>query len=220
MREALRELAATGLVTIKPRRGARVVEMTPDLVGELFELMAEVEAICVRFVTYRIKASERVALSRIHELALVKVQAKDLDAYDVLNQEFHETLYNATHNRELRNFALALRQRGAPFRRAQFRGLERLKASWTEHDTILRAIFEGNGDIAAQLMRAHMLKAGIVFMDYTHDQETAPSSPSPLVAKGTNRRNVKPRRNPKSSHALELDAREQQADNDGKNLKN
>ncbi|MDE1906639.1 MAG: GntR family transcriptional regulator [Rhodospirillales bacterium] len=194
VREALRELAATGLVIIKPRRGARVVEMTPDLVGELFELMAEIEAICVRFATYRIKASERAALSHIHETSLITVQAQDLDAYDILNQEFHATLYEATHNSELQNYALALRQRGAPFRRAQFRGLERLKASWTEHDAILHAIFEGNGDVAAQLMRAHMLKAGNVFMDYTHEQECSPALSSPIEAGGAKRRNVNPRR--------------------------
>ncbi|MGE4480209.1 GntR family transcriptional regulator [Acidocella sp.] len=173
VREALRELASTGLVIIEPRRGARVVEMTVERIGELFELMAEIEAICVRFATNRINARERAALAHVHAAALKAVQAEDLDGYDRLNQEFHAMIYSATRNQEIQSHALALRQRGAPFRRAQFRGMERLRASWTEHDAILQSLFAGDGDHAARLMRAHMLKAGTVYADYAHEQGIA-----------------------------------------------
>lgn len=170
VREALRELASTGLVIIKPRRGARVVEMTAARIGDLFELMAEIEAICVRFATYRMTASERAALGRLHAIAQESAQAGDIDGYDRHNKAFHIALYNATHNSELKAQALALRQRGAPFRRAQFRGVERLNASCQEHDAILQAIFAGDGEAAARLMRAHMLRAGTVYADYTQEQ--------------------------------------------------
>ena len=85
VREALRELASAGLVIIEPRRGARVVEMTAERVGELFELMAEIEAVCVRFATYRCNAVERASISRIHAAALQAVEASDVDGYDQLN---------------------------------------------------------------------------------------------------------------------------------------
>jgi DNA-binding GntR family transcriptional regulator len=169
VREALRELASVGLVIIEPRRGARVVQMTAEQIGELFELMAEVEAVCVRFATYRCSASERAALSHIHMAALQAVETGDVDNYDRLNQDFHAAIYGATHNRELQMHALALRRRGAPFRRAQFRGAERLRASWQEHGSILQCIFTGDGDSAARLMRAHMLRAGSVYIDYAHE---------------------------------------------------
>lgn len=175
VREALRALAATGLVVIQPRRGARVVEMTAARIGELFELMAEIESICVRFATYRMTVQERSILGHIHAAAHNSVLAGDVDGYDQHNRDFHTGLYSGTHNRELAGCALALRQRGAPFRRAQFRGLERLKSSWQEHDAILQAMFLGDGDSAASLMRAHMLKAGTVFADYT--QELGPRRP-------------------------------------------
>jgi DNA-binding GntR family transcriptional regulator len=177
VREALRELASAGLVIIEPRRGARVVEMTADRIGELFELMAEIEAVCVRFATHRITVKERAALSHIHATAMKKVQAGDLDGYDRLNQDFHAAIYGATHNAELQTHALALRQRGAPFRRAQFRGLERLRASWNEHNAILQCIFGGDGDAAARLMRAHMLRAGNMYMDYVQEQRNTHRAP-------------------------------------------
>jgi DNA-binding GntR family transcriptional regulator len=173
VREALRELAAAGLVIIEPRRGARVMEMTVDRIGELFELMAEIEAVCVRFATHRITAQERGILSHIHAASRQPAYAGDVDGYDRLNQEFHEVIYRATHNRELQNHALTLRQRGAPFRRAQFRGVARLKASWAEHDGILQEIFAGDGEGAARLMRVHMLKAGTVYADYAQEHHAA-----------------------------------------------
>lgn len=172
VREALRELASAGLVIIEPRKGARVVEMTAEGIGELFELMAEVEAVCVRFATYRIRAGERAALGQIHAAALGKMRDGDVDGYDQLNQDFHAALYGATHNSELQTHALALRRRGAPFRRAQFRGLERLKASWLEHEAILQCIYSGDGEAAAKLMRAHMLRAWNVYMDYAQEHGT------------------------------------------------
>jgi DNA-binding GntR family transcriptional regulator len=173
VREALRELAATGLVIIEPRRGARVVEMTLSRIGELFEIMAEIEAICVRFATHRMSVQERSALSHLHAEALPLAQAGDIDGYDRCNQAFHAAIYSATHNRELRDHALALRRRVAPFRRAQFRGVERLKASWAEHDVILQQIFSGDGEAAARLMRAHMLMASTVYADYASSHEPA-----------------------------------------------
>lgn len=178
VREALRELASAGLVIIEPRRGARVVEMTVERIGELFELMAEIEAVCVRFATYRINAGERAALAQIHAAALVKARGGNVDGYDRLNQDFHATIYSATHNSELQDNALALRRRGAPFRRAQFRGGERLNASWAEHEAILQSILAGDGEAAAKLMRAHMLRAGNVYMDYAQEHgTTAPLPP-------------------------------------------
>ncbi|MEI9982225.1 MAG: alpha/beta hydrolase domain-containing protein [Aliidongia sp.] len=62
VREALRELASAGLVNIQPRRGVRVATLTADHLGDLFELMAETEAMCARLATYRMTPQERFAL--------------------------------------------------------------------------------------------------------------------------------------------------------------
>jgi DNA-binding GntR family transcriptional regulator len=165
VREALRELAASGLVIIEPRRGVRVVEMTLECIGELFEVVAEIEAVCARFASYRMSARERAALSHLHDQARARALAGDVDGYDKVNQEFHGLIYAATHNAELHRHALALRRRVAPFRRAQFRGSHRLTSSLAEHDAILQCIFSGDGETAARLMRAHMLMAGMVYAD-------------------------------------------------------
>jgi DNA-binding GntR family transcriptional regulator len=180
VREALRELAASGLVIIEPRKGARVVEMTLETIGELFEVMAEVEAICVRLATYRMSAQERAVLSQLHAEALPLVWTGDVDGYDRLNLAFHAAIYDATHNRQLREHVTALRRRLSPFRRAQFRRARRLSASYAEHGRVLRSIFLGDGDAAAKLMRAHMLTAGTVYSDYAHEHSGSAGNAEPF----------------------------------------
>ncbi len=169
VREALRDLAASGLVIIEPRKGARVVAMTMETIGELFEVMAEVEAMCVRLATYRISAHQRALLCQHHTDARPMVRAGDVDGYDRINLAFHAAIYDATHNSQMRDHAAALRKRLSPFRRAQFRGARRLSASHAEHGEILKSIFLGDGDAAGKLMRAHMLTAGTVYTDYAQD---------------------------------------------------
>ncbi|HQT47135.1 MAG TPA: GntR family transcriptional regulator [Acidocella sp.] len=170
VREALRELASSGLVIIEPRRGVRVVEMTMNRIGEMFEVMAEIEAVCVRMATHRMTTLERLALNRLHVDSYPLVQAGDVDRYDALNKRFHAQIYQATHNTFLSEHAAALRVRLGPFRRAQFRGNRRLVLSFEEHSRILESIFSGDGEAAAKSMRAHIMLASAVYVSYAQDQ--------------------------------------------------
>lgn len=160
VREALRELAAAGLVEIEPRRGVRVARLTLERLGEMFEVMAETEAMCARLATHRISAPERFALQSVHERSAAAVADGDVPAYDALNREFHSALYRCTHNGFLAEHVQALRLRLAPFRRAQFHHADRLRDSFAEHAALLRAVLRGDGEAAAREMRAHMLAAG------------------------------------------------------------
>jgi DNA-binding GntR family transcriptional regulator len=160
VREALRELAAAGLVTIEPRRGVRVAALTLERLGEMFEVMAEIEALCARLATHRMTAPERFALQSLHERSGEAVEAADVSRYDALNREFHSSFYRCTHNAFLAEHAQALRLRLAPFRRAQFHGEGRLRRSFAEHEAVLREVLRGDGEEAGLQMRAHMLAAG------------------------------------------------------------
>jgi DNA-binding GntR family transcriptional regulator len=163
VREALRQLAATGLVEVRPRRGVSVAQMTPARVMDMFETMAEIEAVCVRFATYRITPLERSRLLELHETSKSIVARGDVNAYDSFNQDFHEAIYRATHNPFMIEQALALRARLYAFRRTQLRQGGRVNRSHDEHDAVLVAIAQGDGEGAARLMRAHMLNASAAF---------------------------------------------------------
>ncbi len=61
VREALRQLAASGLVEIRPRRGVVVARLTPQRIADMFETTAEIEAMCARLATYRMTPLERAS---------------------------------------------------------------------------------------------------------------------------------------------------------------
>jgi DNA-binding GntR family transcriptional regulator len=159
VREALRQLAAGGLVEMRPRRGGVVTPMTPARIMDMFETTAEIEALCARLATHRMTPLEFSHLLELHESSKALVERSDLDAYDNFNRAFHEAIYTATHNAFLAEQAVAIRVRLRAFRRTQLRQSGRIARSREEHDSVLTAIAQGNGDEAGRRMRAHMLNA-------------------------------------------------------------
>ena len=178
VREALRQLATSGMVEVRPRRGVIVRHVTAEEVMDMFEAMAEIEAVCVRLATYRITPLERSRLLRIHEESEAAVEAGDVDAYDALNREFHKAIYRAAHNDFLADQAIAVRTRLNAFRRMQLRQDRRLVTSRAEHDAVMRAIAEGDGDEAARRMRAHMLNAASALDSYIAHQDALHIQPA------------------------------------------
>ncbi|MEP7246769.1 MAG: GntR family transcriptional regulator [Gammaproteobacteria bacterium] len=176
VREALRHLSVSGLVEVRPRRGVVVTRVTPERIMDMFEAMAEIEAMCVRLATYRMTPLERGRLIELHEASRVMVESADIDAYDAFNRQFHETLYRATHNTVLAEQALALRIRLNAFRRTQLRQGDRVVRSREEHGSVLEAIARGDGEEASRRMRAHMLNAASALGRYIAAHDVPSSS--------------------------------------------
>lgn len=169
VREALRQLAVTGMVDIRPRRGVTVAMMPAERIMDMFETTAEVEAMCVRLATYRITPGERSQLQAMHDASADWVRDGDLDAYDDFNRAFHEGIYRATHNQFMVEQAVGIRARLAVFRRTQLRKGDRLARSREEHAAVLLAMARGDGEEAARCMRAHMLNASCALTTYIQE---------------------------------------------------
>ncbi len=184
VREALRQLAVSGLVDMRPRRGVVVTRLTPERVMDMFETTAEVEAMCVRLATFRITPMERSRLLDLHDASAAMVAAGDVDAYDGFNRDFHELIYAATHNSFMAEQVLAIRTRLSAFRRTQLMQFDRIHSSRAEHASILAAMAEGDGDLAARRMRAHMLNAASALGRYiaehaAPDRQERSAAPTP-----------------------------------------
>jgi DNA-binding GntR family transcriptional regulator len=156
IREAIRQLEASGFAEARPRRGAVVAAFTPQRIDEMFAVMAEVEALAARWAARAMTAPERHALEAMHRASNRHVVDGDLPAYQDHNFRFHEAIYRGAHNGYLAELALHVRQRVAPFRRAQFEAPSRLTRSYAEHDRIVEAILRADGDRAAREMQSHM----------------------------------------------------------------
>ena len=156
VREALRQLAATGLIEMRPRRGALVAVVTPEELETMFVAMAEMEASCARLAAQRMTPLERRRLQALHEAMAGLVRSGDPEAYADANQSFHLAIYAGAHNAVVADFTAGLRRRLAPFRRAQFRTVGRLPRSHAEHDAVVRAILTGNAAAAHATMLHHV----------------------------------------------------------------
>jgi DNA-binding GntR family transcriptional regulator len=165
VREALIQLASAGLIEMRPRRGAIVAEIGPHRLVEMFEVMAELEAMCGRLAARRITQTEQQALVNAHQACRGARDGNDPDAYYRLNEQFHRTIYAASHNAFLAEQAIGLHRRLRPYRRLQLRVRNRMTASFLEHDSIVEAILAGNGELAAERLRGHVVVQGERFAD-------------------------------------------------------
>ena len=165
VRQALHQLSALGLVDVKPRRGATV--SAPDIpsVLQMFEVMAELEAMCGRLAARRLNAQERSAIAEALEGCRSAALNGDSDAYYYENEGFHQAIYIASGNNFLVEHVKILQRRMAPFRRLQLRVRDRLRTSLKEHEDIVAAIFSGEGEAASRLLRAHITIQGERFSD-------------------------------------------------------
>ena len=156
VREALRQLAASGLVESRAHRGAVVAQPSIERLGGMFEAMAELEALCAGMAAERMTPAERHRLEAIHEELRVLSHAGDPDRFHAVNEQFHSFIYAGSQNGHIAEITLATRKRVQPFRRAQFRNLGRLAQSHAEHDRVVVAILRGDRNGAAGAMRAHI----------------------------------------------------------------
>lgn len=157
VREAIRQLAAIGLVDARARRGAVVATVGARELDEMFAVMGEIEALCARWSATNMTARERRHLLALQSESETLVSVGRRTAYIAFNNRFHEAIYRGAHNRFLADLALSVRQRCAPFRRAQLETLGRLAKSHHEHAAVVDAIQRGDADTAAVEMRAHII---------------------------------------------------------------
>ncbi len=169
VREAIRLLAASGLVEVRPHRAAVVARPDASPLAGMFEAMAELEALCAGYAAERMSISERRALEDIHENLRVLIQSGDPQRYHEVNEAFHNAIYDGAHNAYLAEMTLSTRARVQPFRRAQFRNLGRLAKSHIEHDRVVEGILRGERAVAAAAMGAHIVT---VREEYEHYTET------------------------------------------------
>lgn len=163
VREALRQLATSGLIDLRPRRGAVVASVTPEQLQMMFAAMAEMEAACARLAAMHMSEAERQELRQLQDTMADLVKSGDPDAYADVNTAFHRAIYAGSHNEVIFDFTSKLRSRLDPFRRAQFRITGRLARSWEEHEAVVKAIVAHNPDEAHAAMLRHVVRVEDAF---------------------------------------------------------
>ncbi len=153
LREALKVLAAEGLVTMKVRRGAYVTEMSRDDVAQVYHLLALLESDAAALVAQRASEAQRAQLAQLHER--LEKQVRQRDAFFVTNEQFHITLLDIAGNRWSTQIVLDLRKVMKLNRHHSLFKQGRLADSLAEHRALMKAIDARDAESARRLMRAH-----------------------------------------------------------------
>ncbi|CAI08228.1 putative gntR-family transcriptional regulator [Aromatoleum aromaticum EbN1] len=156
LREALKVLASEGLVTLKPRRGCYVTEISERDLDEIFTVMALLEGQCAHITARKATDADLERLRKIHEKLEKAAVGGDIDGYFEANQAFHQALQKITDNRWLLQVIEDLRKVIKLSRHHSLFSEGRLEQSLAEHRGILAALAERDAERAELLMRAHI----------------------------------------------------------------
>ncbi|WP_207099458.1 GntR family transcriptional regulator [Paracoccus shandongensis] len=124
----------------------------PPLLLDLFEALAEIEALCATLAAQRARGADLPAL----EVAVERMAQADPADYPSMNFDFHDRVCRLARNGELARVADGLRQRLAPLRRVQLARADRQQRSVGEHRALVMALYERDGPLAGSIMRAHL----------------------------------------------------------------
>jgi DNA-binding GntR family transcriptional regulator len=157
LREALKVLASEGLVTLVPRQGCRVTEMSEDDADELFPVMALLEGRCAFEAVRKAKPADVKELRRLHEVLEKYARARNIDGYYRANHEFHSKVQALADNRWLDRTTNDLRKFLRLLRGRQLNWPGRIDASINEHRVLIAAIEQGDAARAERLMHDHLM---------------------------------------------------------------
>ena len=157
LREALKVLAAEGLVVLRPRRGCYVAELSERDIDEVFPVMAMLEGRVAEEATRRATPADLGRLQAIHDELERHAAANDADRFFETNQRFHAALQDIAGNRYLAQLIDDARKVIKLTRRDSLRLEGRLRQSLAEHRGILEALRGGDPSAAGRRMHDHLL---------------------------------------------------------------
>ena len=166
VREALTRLEAQGLVRIRPRRGARIVGLSPYDMNDIYEVLTVLEsAAAEKAAERRLGDTDLAPLLDAIEAMDTALEENDLDAWAQADDDFHTALVNASGNKRLieatalytdqvrRARMVTLRLRPIPHR------------SNEDHRAVLAAIRAGDAEAAHAIHHGHRERARALLTD-------------------------------------------------------
>lgn len=157
VREALKVLASEGLVTLQPRRGCVVTEVSEDDAEQLFPVMALLEGRCAYEAALHASDDELAELRLLHGELERHAAAHDADGYYRANHVFHTRVQEVAHNGWLSRATDQLRGFMRMLRGRQLAQPGRFEASIAEHRELLDALCARDAERAQRLMHDHLM---------------------------------------------------------------
>lgn len=156
LREALKVLAAEGLVVLSPNRGASVACVSGAEIDELFPIMGALEALAGEGACGRATDGDIERIQALHESMVARHAAGDLAGSLALNRRIHEAIFEIAGNRALAQLYETLIVRTHAVRFIAQKSPERWRETIAGHDRIMAALRARDGAKLGRLLREHL----------------------------------------------------------------
>jgi DNA-binding GntR family transcriptional regulator len=155
LREAIKMVAAEGLIQLVPNRGAFVADPSAEEVEDMLEAMGALEALCGELACIRASDADIDAIEQAHGRMVRAYERRDRRAYFKLNQEIHGRIAKASRNVTLERLHATLNAR---LYRVRFMSnkTDRWHSAIEEHESIARAFRQRDVSAVRKLLRAHL----------------------------------------------------------------
>ena len=153
LREALKVLAAEGLVTMKVRRGAYVTEMSEKDLRDVYHLLSLLESDAAGVVAERATPEQQQTLRDLH--AELESAAGNREAFFSVNERFHMALLDMADNRWRSQMVADLRKVMKLNRHNSLFKQGRIEDSLNEHRAILDAMLARDAEVTCRAMQSH-----------------------------------------------------------------
>ena len=158
--ESLARLQNEGLIEVIPRRGMRVLPVSPTDMREIYEILTALECMAAELVA-RMRPSDEQLQPLIEATNAMSraLEVNDLDAWAAADEDFHRMLIELSGNRQLADTVLNYWDRAHRARMFSLRLRPAPVNSTQEHMAMLQQLREGDAEGASRVFRAHRERA-------------------------------------------------------------
>ena len=160
IREALRRLEQERLIK-DSGKGSVVLGITLEDLEDIMNIRQHVEGLAAYYAAQNASEESKNTLKHISELQDFYFEKRDIDNLQKMDDQFHDALYEMSQRTVLHDTLLPLHRKTMRYRKAAIKNEQRLESSVTEHREIIKAIADGNGELAQKLMSQHIYNAKV-----------------------------------------------------------
>lgn len=156
IREAIRKLELEGLVTMIPRRGAEVAQITEKSMNDVLEVRRAMDALCVELACDRITPEELEQLREACDGFEAAVKTKDVKKIAQADVALHDIIVQATGNQRLIQLVNNLSEQMYRYRFEYIKDSSQHERLVEEHRIIYQSIVQKDKETASQAAKTHI----------------------------------------------------------------
>jgi DNA-binding GntR family transcriptional regulator len=156
LREALKVLAAEGLLTLSPNRGASVARISSEEIDELFPIMGALEALAGEIACARLTDADLERLEAMHIEMVEHYHRREAAPYLKINRAIHEAIFDVAGNAELTQLYRTMMVRIHAVRFTARKSPSRWDEAVEDHEKMMRALRARDGKRLATIMKDHL----------------------------------------------------------------